>query len=92
MTTGRRPFEARLPTGLAADIHHQPPTRPSQHNPKLSCRLEEITVKCLEKKSDYGYQPARDLRTDFRRLGHRKRFVLMLKLEGECESRRRMAH
>ncbi len=34
MATGRRPFEAKLATALAADIQHKPVTPPSQLNSK----------------------------------------------------------
>lgn len=68
MCTGRRPFEARTSTALAGDILHQPPTAPSELNPKISPRLEEIIIKCLEKEPENRYQSARELGVDLRRL------------------------
>ncbi|MFQ5818342.1 MAG: protein kinase, partial [Terriglobia bacterium] len=68
MATGRRPFEAKLATALAADMQHKPPQAPSHLNPKISSRLEEIILKCLEKDPEHRYQSARELLADFRRL------------------------
>jgi len=69
MATGRRPFEHKLATALADNILHQPPTPPSQLNPKVSSRLQEIILKCLERNPEHRYQSARELLADFRRLG-----------------------
>jgi len=68
MATGRRPFEATLPTALAADIQHKPPPWPGRLNPELAPKLEEIILKCLEKDPENRYQSARELAVDLRRL------------------------
>jgi len=68
MATGRRPFEATLPTALAADIQHKSPTPPGRINPDLSPKLEEIILKCLEKDPENRYQSAKELAVDLRRL------------------------
>ncbi len=72
MATGRRPFEATLPTALAADIQHKPPPWPGRLNPELSPKLEDIILKCMEKDPENRYQSAKelavDLRADFERL------------------------
>jgi TolB-like protein/Tfp pilus assembly protein PilF len=68
MATGRRPFDARLATALAADIQHQPPAPPRHLNLQISLRLEEIVLKCLEKDSGSRYQSAKELAVDLRRL------------------------
>ncbi|MFQ5927922.1 MAG: protein kinase, partial [Terriglobia bacterium] len=68
MAAGRRPFEAKLATALTDDILHKPPPSPGRLNPDLSSRLEEITLRCLEKDPEHRYQSARDLLADFRRL------------------------
>jgi len=68
MATGQRPFEAKLSTALADDILHKPPAPPGRLNPKLSPKLEDIILKCLEKESDNRYQSARELAVDLRRL------------------------
>lgn len=69
MATGQRPFQARLATALAADIQTKPPQPPRQLNPKISLRLEEIILKCLEKDPENRYQSAKELAVDLRRLG-----------------------
>jgi serine/threonine-protein kinase len=68
LATGRRPFEAKLATALAADIQTKPPSRPSQLNPQISSRLEEIILKCLEKDPEHRYQSAKELVVDLGRL------------------------
>ncbi len=68
MATGRRPFEATLPTALAADIQHKPPPWPGRLNPELSPKLEDIILKCLEKEPENRYQSAKELSVDLRRL------------------------
>jgi eukaryotic-like serine/threonine-protein kinase len=68
MATGRRPFEANLPTALAADIQHKPPPWPRRINPDLSPKLEDIILKCLEKEAENRYQSAKELAVDLRRL------------------------
>jgi eukaryotic-like serine/threonine-protein kinase len=69
MATGRRPFEASLATGLAADIQHKAPASPIRLNPDVSPKLEDIILKCLEKDPENRYQSAKELAVDLRRLG-----------------------
>jgi len=66
MATGRRPFEATLPTALAADIQHKPPPWPGRLNPELPPKLEDIILKCLEKDPENRYQSAKELTVDLR--------------------------
>jgi serine/threonine-protein kinase len=68
MSTGRRPFDAKLPTALAADIQTSPPEPPRSHNARLSTELERIILKCLEKEPGDRYQSAREVAIDLRRL------------------------
>jgi serine/threonine-protein kinase len=66
MATGRRPFEATLPTALAADIQHKAPPWPGRLNPEVSPDLERIILKCLEKDPENRYQSAKELVVDLR--------------------------
>jgi len=66
--TGRRPFDDQLPTALSDSILHQPPPPPGRINPRISPRLEEIVLKCLEKAPANRYQSAKELSVDLRRL------------------------
>jgi eukaryotic-like serine/threonine-protein kinase len=68
MATGRRPFERTLSTALVNDIIHKPPTPPRHYNPRLSAKLEDIILKCLEKEPDNRYQSAKELTVDLRRV------------------------
>jgi serine/threonine-protein kinase len=68
MATGRRPFEAHLPTVLAADIQHESPAPPGRLNPELPPKLEDIILKCLQKEPENRYQSAKELAVDLRRL------------------------
>jgi hypothetical protein len=68
MATGRRPFDARLPTALAADIQTKPPEAPTAFNPRLSAELSRIILKCLEKDPHDRYQSAAEIAVDLRRL------------------------
>jgi eukaryotic-like serine/threonine-protein kinase len=66
MATGRRPFEQKLSTALVSDIIQRPPPPPKRLNPAVSPRLEDVILKCLEKKPDHRYQSAQDLLIDLR--------------------------
>jgi serine/threonine protein kinase len=68
MATGRCPFEAALPTALAADILHKPLVPPRRLSAEIPPKLEDIIVKCLEKEPGDRYQAAQELRVDLRRL------------------------
>jgi len=68
MATGRRPFEGKLATAVAADIQTKPAEPPSRVGPSVSPGLERIILRCLEKDPDLRYQSARELIADFRRL------------------------
>lgn len=67
MSTGRRPFTAKVTTALAADIQVQKPLEPRRLNPRISQALEQIILKCLEKEPSERYQSAKELLVDLRR-------------------------
>jgi serine/threonine protein kinase/tetratricopeptide (TPR) repeat protein len=69
MATGQRPFRAKFSTALAYDIQTQRPRPPRQLNPKISLHLEQIILKCLEKKPENRYRSAKELLVDLQRLG-----------------------
>jgi eukaryotic-like serine/threonine-protein kinase len=68
MATGRRPFEETLSTALVNDIIHKPAAPPGRLNPKLSPKLQDIILKCIEKEPENRYQSAKELTVDLRRL------------------------
>ena len=68
MATGRRPFDAKQPSVLAADIQTRPPEPPTAFNARLSAELGRIILKCLEKDPRDRYQSATEIAVDLRRL------------------------
>jgi eukaryotic-like serine/threonine-protein kinase len=68
MSTGRRPFTAEISPQLIDDILNSPPPLPRQVNPKISPKLEEIILKCLEKDPEDRYQTAKEIAVDLRRM------------------------
>ncbi|MBZ5629963.1 MAG: protein kinase [Acidobacteriia bacterium] len=68
MATGRRPFEGKTTIALADEIVHAPPPSPQGLQPRLSPRLADIILKCLEKNAENRYQSAKELLVDLRRL------------------------
>ena len=77
MTTGRAPFEGASPAVIFDAILNHEPVSPSQFNPNLPPKLEEIIRKALEKDRELRCQSAAELRADLKRLkrdttsGHR---------------------
>ena len=68
LATGKRPFLGKTATALAAEILHQAPPSPRIFEPRLSVRLEEIILKCLEKDPESRYQTVKEIHIDLRRL------------------------
>jgi serine/threonine protein kinase/tetratricopeptide (TPR) repeat protein len=64
MAAGKRPFREDLATYLTDDILHRVPPRPGHFRPGVPDRLEEITLKCLEKDPANRYPSARELAAD----------------------------
>lgn len=67
MVTGRRPFAHDRPTALVQEICYTPPPAPRALNRHLSGRLEELILKCLEKRPELRYQSALEVRVDLLR-------------------------
>jgi serine/threonine protein kinase len=68
LTTGKMPFQGKTSGAVMGAILHDTPVPPSQINPELPLKLEEIISKALEKDPDVRYQNASDIRTDLKRL------------------------
>ena len=62
MVTGRCPFERENPFAVIhAQIYDEPP-KPSEFNPELDPKVEEIILKLLEKDADNRYQDGLELK------------------------------
>jgi serine/threonine protein kinase len=61
MATGKRPFDAKLPTPLADEILHRTAPSPRATNAQVSAELERSILKCLDKNPVRRYQSAREL-------------------------------
>jgi non-specific serine/threonine protein kinase len=68
MATGRRPFDAKFPTALSADILHKPLVSPARLKLGLSPKLEHAILKCLEREPENRYQSAQELAVELRRM------------------------
>jgi serine/threonine protein kinase len=68
MATGRLPFAGLEGPALMAAIQAQSPPSPAQFNPRLSARMQDVLLKCLEKEPDRRYQSAKELAVDLRRI------------------------
>jgi len=61
-STGRRPFDSRISTGLISDILNKSPEPLRQQNPNLSLGFESIVMRCLAKEPRHRYQNAGEVR------------------------------
>ena len=68
MATGRLPFEGKTSPAVADQILHAQAASPQRLQPRLSSRLADIILKCLEKDAENRYQSAKELQVDLRRL------------------------
>jgi eukaryotic-like serine/threonine-protein kinase len=68
MATGKLPFEGKTSPAVADQILHAQTTSPQRLQPRLSSRLADIILKCLEKDAENRYQSAKELQVDLRRL------------------------
>ncbi len=68
LATGQRPFGGKTTTGMADEILHAAAVSPQVSQPRLSVRLADVILKCLEKEPGNRYQSAKELAVDLRRL------------------------
>lgn len=68
MVTGRVPFEGDNTVTVALAHLEEPITRPSIYNPKVPVSLENIILKCTEKKPERRYSYVTDVIADLRRV------------------------
>jgi serine/threonine protein kinase len=66
--TGMLPFQGKTSDAIKGAILDEWPVPPSQLNPLLPARMEEIILKALEKDRGVRYQHVADLGADLRRL------------------------
>ncbi len=68
MATGRLPFEGGSRAELYASILRNEPLLPSERNPNIPVRLEELILKALEKDPALRFQSAAELRGELLRI------------------------
>ena len=68
MATGRQAFQGSSTAVIFTAILTHAPRPPSELNPDLPAKLEEVINKALQKDRDVRYQHASELRADLRRL------------------------
>ena len=88
MTTGKMPFNGSSSGEICGAILHEQPVPPSQLNPALPGRLEEIIHRTLEKKRELRYQHASDIRVELQRLKRDSEINLALTSSASCAAER----
>lgn len=68
MVTGRLPFEGDNTVTVALAHLEEPITRPSIYNPDIPISLENIILKCTEKKQEWRYNNATEVISDLRKV------------------------
>ncbi len=68
MVTGRLPFEGENTVAVALAHVEEPITRPSLYNPGIPISLENIILKCTEKRPERRYGAATEVIADLRKV------------------------
>ncbi|MHB8526990.1 MAG: protein kinase domain-containing protein [Candidatus Acidiferrales bacterium] len=68
MATGQTAFPGNTPAVIFDNILNRMPAAPTEVNPNLPPKIEEIVGKALEKDRDLRYQTAAEMRGDLKRL------------------------
>lgn len=68
MVTGRLPFEGDNTVTIALAHLEEPITRPSIYNPEIPISLENIILKCTEKKPERRYNQVPEVISDLRKV------------------------
>ena len=68
MATSKLPFQGETSAVICSEILRGNPQPPSQLNPSVSAKLEDIINRALEKDRELRYQHAADMRADLQRL------------------------
>lgn len=68
MVTGRVPFEGENTVSIALAHLEEPAVPPSQYNPEVSLGLEQIILRCIQKKPDNRYSGAAEVIADLRKV------------------------
>jgi tetratricopeptide (TPR) repeat protein/predicted Ser/Thr protein kinase len=68
MATGKMPFQGESPAVICSEILTKNPQPPSQLNPRMPPKLEDVIQRALEKDRNLRYQHAADMRADLQRL------------------------
>ena len=68
MAVGKAPFRGESSAAICSEILTKNPQPPSQLNPEVSAKLEDIICRALEKDRESRYQHAADMRADLQRL------------------------
>ena len=88
LATGRPAFPGRT-LGIVQDaVLNRAPQSPTEINPAIPPKLEEVIARCLEKDPDLRYQTAADLRGDLRRVLRDQSTQMMAVPGGETAWRR----
>jgi len=66
MLTGRVPFDGSTPISIAVKQKNQIPREPRELNTQIPEQLNELILKCMEKKRERRYQKAEDVHHDLK--------------------------